>query len=141
LFLDLGVFHKKDKVIGFKQSLKMSFFYIFISFIFGLWIWYMSDLETFAEYITGFLVEKSLAIDNIFLISIIFFTFSIPQKYQHRVLFWGIIGVVILRAAMIALGAQILREFAWILYFFAAFMIFTGIKMFFVSHKKVDISE
>ncbi len=141
LFLDLGVFHKKDKVIGFKQSLKMSFFYIFIAFIFGLWIWYMSDLETFAEYITGFLVEKSLAIDNIFLISIIFFTFSIPQKYQHRVLFWGIIGVVILRAAMIALGAQILREFAWILYFFAAFMIFTGIKMFFVSHKKVDISE
>jgi tellurite resistance protein TerC len=141
LFLDLGVFHKKDKAISFKQSLKMSFFYIFIAFIFGLWIWYMSDLESFAEYITGFLVEKSLALDNIFLISIIFSTFSIPQQYQHRVLFWGIIGVIVLRAIMIALGAQILSEFAWILYFFAAFMIFTGVKMFFVSNKKVDISE
>jgi tellurite resistance protein TerC len=141
LFLDLGVFHKKDKVIGLKQSLKMSFFYILIAFIFGLWIGYMNGLESFAEYITGFLVEKSLAIDNIFLISMIFSTFSIPQKYQHRVLFWGIIGVIVLRAAMITLGAQMLSEFAWILYFFAAFMIFTGVKMFFVSNKKVDISE
>lgn len=141
LFLDLGFFHKKDKIISFKQSLKMSFFYIIIALIFGLWILYMSDVETFAEYVTGFLVEKSLALDNIFLISVIFSTLSIPQKYQHRVLFWGIVGVIILRAIMIALGAKMLSEFAWILYIFAAFMMFTGIKMFFVSHKKVDMSE
>jgi len=141
LVLDLGFFHKKDKKICFRESLKMSIFYISIGITFGLWIWYMSDLESFAEYITGFLVEKSLALDNIFLISVIFLTFSIPEKYQHRVLFWGILGVIVLRAIMIGAGAQILNKFDWILYIFGAFMVFTGVKMLFVSHKKIDISE
>jgi len=89
LELDLGVFHKKDREIDFKESLWMSSFYILIAFIFGLWVGYIKGLNSFAEYITGFLVEKSLALDNIFLISLIFSSFSIPLKYQHRVLFWG----------------------------------------------------
>lgn len=141
LALDLGVFHKKDREIGFKESLWMSSFYILMALVFGLWVWYIKGLDSFAEYITGFLVEKSLALDNIFLISLIFSSLSIPLKYQHRVLFWGIGGVIILRAIMIGLGVQIITRFEWILYIFAALMIFTGIKMFFISNKSVEISE
>ena len=141
LTLDLGVFHKNNREIGLKESLWMSSFYIFIALIFGVWIWYIKGLDSFAEYITGFLVEKSLALDNIFLISLIFSSLSIPLKYQHRVLFWGILGVIVLRAIMIGLGAHIITKFEWILYIFAAFMIFTGIKMFFISHQPADISK
>ena len=141
LTLDLGVFHKNNREIGLKESLWMSSFYMFIALIFGVWIWYIKGLDSFAEYITGFLVEKSLALDNIFLISLIFSSLSIPLKYQHRVLFWGILGVIVLRAIMIGLGAHIITKFEWILYIFAAFMIFTGIKMFFISHQPVDISK
>jgi len=141
LTLDLGVFHKKDREIGFKESLWMSAFYILMALFFGVWVWYIKGLDGFAEYITGFLVEKSLALDNIFLISLIFSSLSIPLKYQHRVLFWGILGVIVLRAIMIGLGVQIITRFEWILYIFAAFMIFTGIKMFFMSSKPVEISQ
>jgi tellurite resistance protein TerC len=141
LVLDLGFFHKKDREIGFKESLWMSSFYILVALLFGLWVWYIKGIDGFAEYITGFLVEKTLAIDNIFLISLVFSSLSIPLKYQHRVLFWGILGVVILRAIFIGLGSKFITKFEWILYIFAAFMIFTGIKMFFVSHKQVSISN
>lgn len=141
LTIDLGFFHKTDREIGAKESLWMSSFYIFIAFIFGLWIWHIKGLDSFSEYITGFLVEKSLALDNIFLISLIFSSLSIPLKYQHRVLFWGILGVIVLRAIMIALGAHILNKFEWILYLFAAFMIITGIKMLFISHEPIDMSK
>jgi tellurite resistance protein TerC len=141
LVLDLGVFHKKEREIGFRESLWMSFFYILIAFIFGLWVGFIKGVDSFAAYITGFLVEKSLALDNIFLISMIFTALSIPLKYQHRVLFWGILGVIVLRAIMIGLGVHIIAKFEWVLYLFAAFMIFTGIKMFFISHKSVEISD
>jgi len=141
LALDLGVFHAKDREISFKESLQMSSFYILIAVIFGLWLSYIKGLDSFAEYITGFLVEKSLALDNIFLISLVFSALSIPLKHQHRVLFWGILGVIVLRAIMIGLGVQIIHRFEWILYIFAAFMVFTGIKMFFISHKPLEISD
>ncbi len=141
LIIDLGVFHKKDTEIGAKESLWMSAFYITIAFLFGLCVWSILGFQSFAEYLTGFLVEKTLALDNIFLISLIFSSLSIPLKYQHRVLFWGILGVIILRGIMIALGAQLISEFSWILYIFAAFMIFTGIKMFFMSKQKTDIND
>jgi tellurite resistance protein TerC len=141
LALDLGVFHKNDREISVKESLWMSFFYIAVSLIFGLWVWYIKGVDSFAEYVTGFLVEKSLALDNIFIISLIFTSLSIPAKYQHRVLFWGILGVIVLRAIMIGLGAQIIEKFGWVLYIFAAFMIITGIKMFFASHKEVKIED
>ncbi len=141
LALDLGFFHKEDRAIGFKESLWTSFFYLVIAVLYGLWVWYLKGLDSFSEYLTGYFVEKSLALDNIFLISLIFTTLSIPLKYQHRVLFWGILGVIVLRAIMIGLGVLILQNFGWILYIFAAFMIITGIKMFFMSNKQVDISE
>lgn len=141
LIIDLGLFHRKDKEIKFKESLWMSAFYIIIAFLFGFYIWSILGIQSFAEYLTGFLVEKSLALDNIFLISLVFSSLSIPLKYQHRVLFWGVLGVIILRGIMIALGAQLINEFSWILYLFAAFMIFTGIKMFFMSEQKKDIND
>lgn len=141
LALDLGVFHKKNREIGFRESLLMSGFYIIIALLFGLWVWYIKGIDSFAEYVTGFLVEKSLALDNIFLISLIFSSLSVPMKYQHRVLFWGILGVIVMRAIMIWLGVHIISRFEWILYFFAAFMIFTGVKMFFLSNKPVEISK
>lgn len=141
LVLDLGVFHKKSREIGFKESLWMSAFYMAVAILFGLWVWYLKGMDSFAEYITGFLVEKTLALDNIFLISLIFSSLSIPLKYQHRVLFWGILGVIVLRAIMIGLGVQIINRFEWVLYLFAAFMVITGIKMFFMSHEPVDISK
>jgi tellurite resistance protein TerC len=141
LIIDLGIFNNKSKEIGIKKSLWMSAFYILIALLFGLWIWSQLGFNSFAEYLTGFLVEKTLALDNIFVISLIFSSLSIPLKYQHRVLFWGIIGVVILRGVMIAIGAQLINEFSWILYVFALFMIFTGIKMFFISEKKIDINQ
>ena len=141
LFLDLGVFHKKEREISFKESLGLSASYISIGLLFGLWIWYLKGFGGFSEYVTGFLIEKSLSLDNIFVISIIFSSLSIPAKYQHRVLFWGILGVIVLRAIMIGLGVQIITRFEWVLYLFAAFMIVTGVKMFFVSDKQMDISQ
>lgn len=130
LILDLGVFHRKNREICLKESFHLSLFYILIALVFAIWIWYIKGLSSFAEYITGFLVEKSLALDNVFLISLVFSTLSIPPKYQHRVLFWGILGVIVFRAIMIGLGAQIVSKFGWVLYIFSAFMILTGIKMF-----------
>lgn len=141
LILDLGVFHRQDREIALKESLWMTLFYVMMAFLFGFWVWYIKGLDGFAEYITGFLVEKSLSLDNIFVISLIFASLSIPLKYQHRVLFWGILGVIVLRAIMIGLGAQIIERFHWVLYIFAAFMIFTGIKMLFIAEKSIDVSE
>lgn len=141
LTLDLGLFHKDDREISVKESLAMSGFYILISLLFSIWIWYSLGSQAFAEYLTGFLVEKSLSIDNIFIISLIFSSLSIPLKYQHRVLFWGILGVLIMRGAMIAMGAELVAHYNWILYIFAVFLIFTGIKMLFVPEHKLDIND
>ena len=138
---DLKIGHKENQEPTFNTSVKISIIYIIIALLFGLWVWYIKGLNSFAEYITGFLIEKSLALDNIFLISLIFANLSIPPKYQHRVLFWGILSVIILRAIMIGLGSKIISHFEWILYLFAAFMILTGLKMLFISHKPVDISK
>jgi tellurite resistance protein TerC len=141
LVLDLGVFHKRQHAIGIKESLLMSGFYILMAFIFGGWMWHQLGSQSAAEYFTAYLVEKSLSMDNIFLISVIFSFFAIPLKYQHRVLFWGILGVVILRGIMIGLGAELVERFEWVLYIFAAFLIFTGIKMFFLKEKDTNLSD
>lgn len=142
LALDLGVLHKNSKEIGIKESLLMSGFYIAIGLAFGGWIWFQSGQQPAMEYVTGFVVEKSLAMDNIFIIAMIFSYFSIPRQYQHRVLLWGILGVIVLRGIMIAAGAAIVENFHWVLYLFAAFLVFTGIKMLFSSgHDEQDIGK
>lgn len=126
---DLGILHKKDEEIGVKQSLRLSAFYICAGLVFGGWVWYSLGSAAAMSYYTGFLIEKSLSLDNIFVISLIFGYFAVPRAYQHRVLFWGIIGVLVLRGIMIGLGASIVENYSWTLYLFAAFLIFTGIKM------------
>lgn len=142
LALDLGVLHKNSKEIGIRESLLMSGFYIVIGLAFGGWIWYQSGQQSAMEYVTGFVVEKSLAMDNIFIIAMIFSYFAIPRQYQHRVLLWGILGVIILRGIMIAGGAAIVENFHWVLYLFAAFLVFTGLKMLFSSdHDEADIGN
>jgi tellurite resistance protein TerC len=140
LLLDLGVFHRKAKEIGVKESLVTSAFYILIGLAFGVWVWHQLGPQAGSEYFTGFLVEKTLALDNVFVISLIFTYFAVPAIYQHRVLFWGILGVIVLRAIMIGVGATLVSQFSWVLYIFAAFLVVTGIKMLKVEDKAPDIS-
>ena len=142
LALDLGVLHKKDHAIGIRESLIYSAGYIFIGLLFGFWVWYTLDIPSAQLYWTGYLVEKPLSLDNIFVISMIFSYFAVPRQYQHRVLFWGILGVIILRGIMIGVGAELVSRFHWVLYLFAAFLIFTGIKMLFLAgDEKPDVAK
>jgi tellurite resistance protein TerC len=141
LILDLGVFHREQREISVKESLWMSAFYISIALLFGAWVWTSLGAQSGEEYFTGFLVEKTLAMDNVFVISLIFTYFAVPQIYQHRVLFWGILGVIVLRGIMIGLGATLVAKFSWLLFVFAAFLIATGIKMLVMGDKKPDIES
>lgn len=141
LVFDLGVLHKDDHAIGIAESLKLSAMYITLGVCFSGFIWWQMDATATAQYLTAFVVEKSLAMDNIFVIALIFGFFAIPRDYQHRVLFWGILGVILLRGIMIGLGATIVDQYHWVLYIFAAFLIFTGIKMVLVADKEHKIEE
>ena len=141
LAFDLGVLHRKSHAIGVTESLGLSAFYIAIGLGFGGVIFWWMGGQAATEYLTGFVVEKSLAMDNIFVIAMIFSYFAIPAQYQHRVLVYGILGVLILRGIMIAAGAAIVTEFSWVLYLFAVFLVLTGIKMLFTAQKKHDISK
>jgi tellurite resistance protein TerC len=141
LILDLGVFHREQREIIVKESLWMSAFYISIALLFGAWVWTSLGAQSGEEYFTGFLVEKTLAMDNVFVISLIFTYFAVPQIYQHRVLFWGILGVIVLRGIMIGLGSTLVAKFSWLLFVFAAFLIATGIKMLVMGDKKPDIES
>jgi tellurite resistance protein TerC len=141
LAFDLGVLHKDDKEIGVKESLLLSAGYISVAVIFGAWVWWYLGAQSGMEYYTGFLIEKSLSMDNVFVIALIFTYFAIPRQYQHRVLFWGILGVIVLRAIMIGLGATLVSQFSWILYVFGAFLVFTGIKMWIIADHMPDIAN
>ncbi|MDQ3246656.1 MAG: TerC family protein [Pseudomonadota bacterium] len=138
---DLGILHRKDREMGVGESLKLSAFYIAVALAFGGWIWAAKGAASGVEYYTGFFIEKALSIDNVFVISLIFTYFAIPPKYQYRALLWGIVAVILLRGAMIAGGAALVAEAGWVLYLFAAFLIATGIKMFFVGDKPMDVAS
>ena len=139
LVLDLGVFNKTDHEIGVAESLKMSALYIALGVGFSGFVWWQLGSTATAQYLTAFVVEKTLALDNIFVIALIFGFFAIPREYQHRVLFWGILGVIVLRGIMIGLGATIVASYHWVLYVFAVFLVLTGIKMLFSSEKEHDL--
>jgi tellurite resistance protein TerC len=141
LALDLGVLHRKQREIGVRESLILSAGYIGLSIGFGAWVWWYMGETAGMNYLTGFVIEKSLAMDNVFVIAMIFSYFAIPRLYQHRVLFWGIIGVILLRAIMIGFGAAIVEQFSWVLYLFAAFLIVTGIKMWLMADKPYDVGN
>ena len=141
LILDLGVLHRKQREIGVQESLILSAVYIGLGVAFGGWVWWYMGETAGMNYLTGFVIEKSLAMDNVFVIAMIFTYFAVPRLYQHRVLFWGILGVIILRGIMIGLGATIVAQFGWVLYIFAAFLIFTGIKMWLMADKQYDVGS
>lgn len=142
LVLDLGVLHKGGAgEIGVAESLRLSAMYIALGLSFSGFIWWQMGWEPTADYLTAFVVEKTLALDNIFVIALIFGMFAIPRHLQHRVLFWGILGVIVLRGLMIGFGATLVAQYEWVLYIFAAFLIFTGFKMMFVAEKPHDVSE
>lgn len=130
ILLDLGIFTKPNTPISTKDSIKLSLFYIAVGCLFGIWIWCIKGFESSAEYYAAFFTEKALAVDNIFLISVIFGYCGIAPKYQHKVLMIGIISVIILRAIMIYLGIQLIDKYAFILYIFGIFLIYTGIQIF-----------
>jgi len=138
---DLGVLHKEDREMGISESLKLTAFYISIAMAFGVWVWIAKGADLGLKYYTGFFIEKALSIDNVFVISLIFTFFAIPAKFQYRALLWGILAVIVLRGIMIAAGAALVEQAYWVLYIFAAFLIFTGIKMFFADDEHPDLSK
>ena len=134
LFLDLHVFNRKNEVPSFKHTLWICVAYIGAGLLFGVFVWYEEGTSKAMEYFTGFLVEKSLSMDNIFIMSVIFTSIGVPRIYQHRVLFWGILGAVVMRALLIGIGAALISNFHWVLYLFSAFLIYTGTKMALENH-------
>ncbi|NML13580.1 TerC family protein [Azohydromonas caseinilytica] len=140
LALDLGVLHRDDREIGVRESLWLSAGYIGVAVLFGAWVWHHLGPQPGLEYFTGYLIEKSLSMDNVFVIALIFGYFAVPRQYQHRVLFWGILGVIVLRALMIGLGAALVSQFSWVLYLFGAFLVLTGLKMLWMSGHQTDLA-
>jgi tellurite resistance protein TerC len=139
LTLDLGVLHREQREIEVRESLILSAVYIGLGLAFGGWVWWYMGETAGMNYVTGFVIEKSLAMDNVFVIAMIFTYFAVPRLYQHRVLFWGILGVIVLRAIMIGLGATIVSQFSWVLYVFAVFLILTGVQMWRNAEKSYDV--
>ncbi len=138
---DLGILHKEDREMGIAESLKLSAFYISIALLFGIWVWFEKGPELGMAYYTGFFIEKALSIDNVFVISLIFTYFAIPRMYQYRALLWGIIAVIVLRGIMIGVGAAVVQQWYWVLWVFAAFLVFTGVKMLFAGDKPMDVAN
>lgn len=133
LVLDLAVFNRHDHVIEMKESLKLASVYISFGLLFGLFVWSRNGADMAMDYYTVYILEQTLSLDNLFVMSIIFSSFSIPRQYQHRLLVYGIIGVVILRGIAIAAGASLVQQYDWVLLIFAAFLFFTGVKLFFMA--------
>jgi tellurite resistance protein TerC len=158
LALDLGVFHRKAHVVTVREALGWSGVWIALALAFAVFVYFAYDGQWFGlgtavdpvdglrnvgstateKYLTGYVVEKSLSVDNIFVIAMIFSFFAVPPLYQHRVLFWGILGALVLRGVMIALGAKLIAEFHWVLYVFAVFLILTAVKMLLLKTEQSD---
>ncbi|WP_317195496.1 TerC family protein [Rufibacter psychrotolerans] len=129
LALDLFVFHRKTHVVKIKEALLWSLFWILLSFAFNIFIYYWKGSGPALEFLTAYLIEKSLSVDNLFVFILIFNFFQVPQKYQHKILFWGVLGALFFRAVFILVGVALLAKFHFIVYILGAFLIFTGIKM------------
>jgi tellurite resistance protein TerC len=129
LALDLGVFHRKAHVVSIREAIAWTVAWVTLAMLFALGVWHYAGAQKALEFTTGYLIEYSLSVDNIFVFALLFSYFAVPPKFQHRVLFWGILGALILRAIMIAAGTVLIAKFAWIIYVFGAFLILTGIKM------------
>ena len=129
LALDLGVFHRKAHVVSLKESFTWTGIWVALALVFNAGIWHYYGSQKALEFFTGYLIEKSLSVDNVFVFALLFSYFAVPPLFQHKVLFWGILGALIMRAIMIVLGAALITKFSWIIYIFGGFLILTGIKM------------
>lgn len=129
LALDLGVFHRKAHIVTFRESMVWTAVWVVLALLFNAGIWHYSGSQKALEFFTGYLIEKSLSVDNVFVFALLFSYFAVPPVYQHKVLFWGILGALVMRAIMIAAGAALIARFVWVVYLFGAFLILTGIKM------------
>ncbi|MBK6911998.1 MAG: TerC family protein [bacterium] len=138
LLLDLGVFNKTAHVVSKKEALAWCAVWFTLAMFYGGFVYWWKGEQTAVEYVSGYLIELSLSVDNMFVFILIFQYFKVPPKYQHRVLFWGILGAMILRGLMIALGAALIAAFDWVLYVFGAFLIYTGIRMAMQDEQGVD---
>lgn len=141
LALDLGVFHRKSHAIHFKEAVAWSGVWILLALLFNGFIHLWKGEQAALEFFTGYVIEKSLSVDNIFVFLVIFTYFKIPDQYQHRVLFWGIIGALMMRALFIAAGITLLEKFHWLIYVFGAFLVLTGIKMALAHRKEMDLEK
>jgi tellurite resistance protein TerC len=141
LAFDLGILHKVERKIDVGESLLLSGGYIGVSLLFGAWIWWHLGPGSGVAYLTGFMIEKSLSIDNVFVIALVFGYFGTPLQHQHRVLFWGIFGAMVLRALLVGLGAALVSQFSWVLYLFGAFLVVTGAKMWTHAERAPDIAN
>jgi len=129
LALDLGVFHRKTHVVTLKESITWTVVWVVMAMLFNLGVAHFMGNDKGLEFFTGYVIEKSLSVDNVFVFALLFSYFAVPALYQHKVLFWGVFGALVMRAVMIALGAKLIAEFAWIIYVFGAFLVLTGVKM------------
>jgi len=137
LALDLGVFHRESHVVKFKEALAWSVVWVTLSLLFAGALVFTRGRTEAVEFVTGYIIELSLSMDNVFVIALIFAYFRVPPQFQHRVLFWGILGALVMRGAMILAGAALIQRFQWTLYLFGAFIVFTGIKMLVTDEKEV----
>jgi tellurite resistance protein TerC len=137
LALDLGVFHRRAHAVGVREALAWSAVWIALALAFGGGVHAFYGPQLALEFLTGYVIEKALSVDNLFVFMVVFSYFSVPPALQHRVLFWGIFGALVLRAAFIALGATLLQQFHWVIYVFGGFLVFTGIKLLFQHHSEV----
>lgn len=138
LALDLGVFHRKDHKISIKEGLVWSLIWIIVALVFNVFVYFWRGYDTGLQFFTGYLIERSLSIDNIFVFLLIFTFFGVPDKYQYKVLFWGILGALIMRGLFILLGTFLIAKFHWVIYIFGAFLVFTGIRMGAAQEKKIE---
>jgi tellurite resistance protein TerC len=141
LALDLGVFHRKSKTIDVKDALLWTGIWVTLAFAFNVFVYYHFGEQKAFEFFTGYLIEKSLSVDNIFVIILIFSYFRVPSEYQHKVLFWGILGALVMRVCFILAGVELIRSFHWLVYIFGAFLIYTGFRIVFQKEGEADFEK
>lgn len=138
LALDLGVFHRKSHEVSVKEALSWTGVWITLAMLFNLFVYWQFGEEKAIEYFTAYIIEKSLSVDNIFVIIIIFSYFNVPRAYQHKVLFWGILGALVMRVIFIFAGIELIHKFHWLIYIFGGFLVFTGIRILFSKDTKIE---
>ncbi len=141
LCVDLFILNRKDEVVSTRKSLIMAGFYMVLALLFGGWMWKTFGADDGVDYYTAYFIELSLSLDNLFVMSVILSYFAVPKEYQHRVLFWGVLGVLVMRGVMIGFGTVLVQSFSWVLFIFAGFLVLTGVKMLFMNEEDENLQD